>query len=179
MRQEIEPIVRTVTVPGSTERAFHVFTQQMGTWWPLDTHSIAVDQELGQRAETLKVDAREGGRIEEVLEDGSTRDWGGIVLWEPPLRVVYAWKPNDNPTPSTEVDVRFAPSGDGTRVEVEHRGWEGLGDWSERIHPLYASEGGWTLVLERFRSAAESEAGTEGRSTSQRGSPPGPGPEMP
>jgi hypothetical protein len=46
----------------------------------LETHSITVDHELGQKAETLRVDTREGGRIEEVLEDGSTLDWGGVVL---------------------------------------------------------------------------------------------------
>jgi uncharacterized protein YndB with AHSA1/START domain len=158
MTGEIAPITRTVVVHGSGERVFHIFTEQMGSWWPLDTHSIAVDQELEQRAETLKVDPREGGRIEEVLDDGSTRDWGGIVAWEPPLKVVYAWKPNDHPTPPTEVEVRFTPTDEGTLVEVEHRGWERLGDWAREIRPLYASEGGWTLVLGLFRNAAESDA---------------------
>jgi uncharacterized protein YndB with AHSA1/START domain len=131
----------------------------MGSWWPLETHSIAVDQELGQKAESISVDTREGGRIEEMLEDGSTLDWGHIVAWEPPRRVVIAWKPNDLPTPPTEVDVRFSPQGDATLVEVEHRGWDRLGDASDEIRPLYASEGGWTMVLERYRVASESEAG--------------------
>jgi uncharacterized protein YndB with AHSA1/START domain len=142
----------------SIDRAFRVFTERMGTWWPLETHSIAVDQELGQKAETLKVDTREGGRIEEVLEDGSTRAWGDVVAWEPPHRVVFAWKPNDRPTPSTEVEVRFSPESDETLVELEHRGWDRLGDVSDEIRPLYESEGGWTMVLGRYRNAAESEA---------------------
>jgi uncharacterized protein YndB with AHSA1/START domain len=158
MTEPIKPITRTVTVPRSTEQAFRVFTEQMGTWWPLDTHSIAVDQGLEQRAETLKIDAREGGRIAEVLEDGSTRDWGGIVVWEPPHRVVYSWKPNNHPTPPTEVDVRFIPRNDGTLVELEHRGWELIGDWARKVRPLYASEGGWTMVLRRFRKAADSDS---------------------
>jgi uncharacterized protein YndB with AHSA1/START domain len=155
MTESIEPITRTVSMRCSAERAFWVFTEQMGAWWPLDTHSIAVDQGLEQRAETLKVDARRGGRIEEVLEDGSTRDWGGIVGWEPPQRVVYSWKPNDHPTPPTEVEVRFISKGDGTVVDLEHRGWEGLGDWAGEVRPLYASEAGWTMVLGRFRNVAE------------------------
>jgi uncharacterized protein YndB with AHSA1/START domain len=157
MTEPNEPISRTVTVRRSSERAFRVFTEEMGTWWPLDTHSIAVDQGLGQRAENLKVAAREGGRIEEVLQDGTTRDWGGIVVWEPPHRVVYSWKPNDHPIPPTEVDVRFIPQGDGTVVELEHRGWEHLGDWAQRVRPLYASEGGWIMVLDRFRRAADAD----------------------
>jgi uncharacterized protein YndB with AHSA1/START domain len=105
----------------------------------------------------LEVDAREGGRLQEVLQDGSTRDWGKIVVWQPPHRVVYSWKPNDNPTPPTEVEVRFIPRGDWTLVELEHRGWQHLGDWAPRVRPLYASEGGWTMVLGRFRVAADAD----------------------
>ena len=53
--------------------------------------------------------------------------------------------------------MRFTSQGDGTLVELEHRGWERLGDWAEKVRPLYASEGGWTMVLGRFRTAADSE----------------------
>jgi uncharacterized protein YndB with AHSA1/START domain len=154
-----EPISRTVTVGCSVDRAFRVFTEEIGTWWPLETHSIAVDQGLGQRAVTLRVDARRGGRIEEVLEDGSIRQWGGVDVWEPPSRVVFWWKPNDLPTPPTEVEVRFTADGDSTRVDLDHRGWDGLGPAAQRIRPLYASEGGWTMVLGRYASLAESASG--------------------
>lgn len=157
MRGQVEPIIRTVRVKGSTERAFRLFTGQMGTWWPLETHSIAVDQGLKQRAETLRVEARQGGRIEEVLDDGSTRGWGGVDVWEPPNRVVFRWKPNDLPTPPTEVEVRFTADGDGTRVDLEHRGWEHLGEVAEEIRPLYSSDGGWTMVLGRYANLADSE----------------------
>jgi uncharacterized protein YndB with AHSA1/START domain len=151
----VEPIIRTVTVKGSVERAFRVFTEEMGAWWPLETHSIAVDQGLEQRAETLRVEAHEGGRIEEVLEDRSTRDWGGIDVWQPPHRVVFSWKPNDRPTPPTEVEVRFTAAGNATRVDLEHRGWERLGEVAKEIHPLYSSEGGWTMVLGRYANLAD------------------------
>jgi uncharacterized protein YndB with AHSA1/START domain len=151
----VEPIIRTVTVKGSVERAFRAFTEEMGAWWPLETHSIAVDQGLEQRAETLRVEAHEGGRIEEVLEDRSTRDWGGIDVWQPPHRVVFSWKPNDRPTPPTEVEVRFTAAGNATRVDLEHRGWERLGEIAKEIHPLYSSEGGWTMVLGRYANLAD------------------------
>ena len=154
----METITRTLTVGAPLEVAFLVFTQRMGAWWPLETHSIAVDQGLEQRAVALRVGASEGGRVEEVLEDGSTRDWGGIDVWEPPHRVAFRWKPNDLSTPPTEVEVRFTAEGDGTRVDVEHRGWERLGEVAQEIHPLYASEGGWTMVLERYADLADSEA---------------------
>jgi uncharacterized protein YndB with AHSA1/START domain len=154
----VETITRTVIVRAPRDEAFRVFTEGMGTWWPLDTHSIAVDQGLEQRAVALRVEAREGGRVEEVLEDGSTRDWGGIDVWEPPHRVAFRWKPNDLPTPPTEVEVRFTAEGHATRVDVEHRGWERLGEVAQEIQPLYSSEGGWTMVLERYARQAGSDA---------------------
>jgi uncharacterized protein YndB with AHSA1/START domain len=157
--EEAEPIMRTVRVRCSIDRAFRVFTEQMGTWWPLETHSIAVDQGLGQRAVALTVDGRQGGRIEEELEDGSRRDWGSVLVWEAPHRVVYAWKPHDRPVPPTEVEVRFTPESDGTRVALEHRGWDRLGDLSDELRPLYDFEGGWTMVLDRYRTAAVSQEG--------------------
>jgi uncharacterized protein YndB with AHSA1/START domain len=152
-----DPITRSVTVPGSPETAFRLFTEGMGTWWPLETHSIAVDQELPQKATTLRVDARQGGRVEEVLDDGTARDWAGIAAWEPPHRVVYDWKPNDRPAPPTELEVRFTADGARTRVDVEHRGWERLEEVAEEIRPLYASENGWTMVLGRYASLIEKE----------------------
>jgi uncharacterized protein YndB with AHSA1/START domain len=150
-----EPITRSVIVRAPIERAFRVFTEEMGAWWPLQTHSVSVDQELGQRPVTVEMETGVGGRIEEVLDDGSTRDWGEVVDWEPPRRVVLAWKPNERPTPPTEVDVRFSPDGDATVVELEHRGWDRLGPAAAEIHPLYASENGWTMVLGLYRDLAE------------------------
>jgi uncharacterized protein YndB with AHSA1/START domain len=155
MSERVGSITGTVTIEAPVERAFRVFTEGMGTWWPLQTHSIAVDQELGQRAVALRVDPREGGSVEEVLEDGSARWWAEITWWEPPRRVVFRWKPNDLPTPPTELEVRFMAEGDRTRVDVEHRGWEDLGEFADRIRPLYASDDGWPLVLGLFAQAAE------------------------
>ena len=152
-----EPIARRVTVRAPIERAFRVFTEEMGAWWPLQTHSVSVDQELGQEAVGVTMGAGVGGRIEEVLADGSTRDWGQVVEWVPPHRVVLAWKPNERPTPPTEVDVRFSSDGDATVVDVEHRGWDRLGSVAAEIHPLYASETGWTMVLGLYRDVAEGD----------------------
>jgi uncharacterized protein YndB with AHSA1/START domain len=155
-----DPITRGVTVQAPAELAFRLFTEYMGSWWPLETHSIAVDQGLEQQADTLRVEARQDGRVEEVLDDGSTRDWGKVAAWEPPHRVVFLWKPNDLPTPPTEVEVRFTAEGDRTHVDLEHRGWERLGEHAETIHPLYSSQGGWTMVLGLFANLANSKAAT-------------------
>jgi uncharacterized protein YndB with AHSA1/START domain len=151
----VGPITRTVSVHSSVERSFRVFTEGIEKWWPLETHSIAVDQGLEEKAVTLRLEGRRGGLIEEVLQDGTSRGWGGVDVWEPPSRVVFWWKPNELPTPPTEVEVRFTAEGDGTRVFLEHRGWELLGKLAEEVRSLYSAEGGWSMVLGRFASAVE------------------------
>jgi uncharacterized protein YndB with AHSA1/START domain len=155
-----EPIVRTLRVRAPIERAFRLFTEEMDSWWPLDTHSIAVDQGLDQRAESLNLEPRQGGRLEEVSSDGSTRRWATLLAWEPPHRVIYSWKPNELATPPTEIEVQFTPDAGGTRVDLVHRDWEGLGRHAAELRPLYDSEGGWTLVLERYRSVAGRQGST-------------------
>ena len=59
----------------------------------------------------------------ERAPDGQEHDWAAILVYEPPHRVVLEWKVN-SAAPPTEVEVRFTQDGDGTRVELEHRGWE-------------------------------------------------------
>lgn len=87
------------------------------------------------------------------MSDGSEGSRGTILVWEPPHRLVMAWKPNRSPPP-TEVEVQFIEQDDGrTRVDLEHRGWERLGDLARQGRGEYA--GGWTMVFEkRFAKAA-------------------------
>ena len=37
----VPPIVRTVTVSRPVEDAFRIFTEEFGSWWPLDAYSRA------------------------------------------------------------------------------------------------------------------------------------------
>ena len=90
------------------------------------------------------------------MSDGAEGNWGTVLVWEPPSRVVLAWKPNTTPDPPTEVEVRFTPQGDGTLVELEHRGWERLGVAAERARAGYGQ--GWVGVLALFASAADGRA---------------------
>jgi uncharacterized protein YndB with AHSA1/START domain len=145
-----DPIVRTLVVPRTPAEAFTLFTEEMGSWWPVRTHSRA-DAERGEVVDTVVFQGFAGGRIFERWTDGSERDWGRVTAWEPPERVVFDWKPNDEDRPFTEVEVRFVPTDDGgTQVTLEHRKWELLGpELGAEARKDYASEGGWTLVFER------------------------------
>jgi DNA-binding transcriptional ArsR family regulator/uncharacterized protein YndB with AHSA1/START domain len=154
----IEPVRRSVTVRASRERAFGAFTERFGEWWPLELHSISVDDpEEGGKPEipqTAILEGGQGGRVFERLADGRELDWGSVTAWDPPARLVIAWNPSRQARPSTEIEVTFERIGDEeTRVDVEHRGWEGLGPRAADVREGYAE--GWELVLGRFARNAE------------------------
>jgi uncharacterized protein YndB with AHSA1/START domain len=143
MTETIAAIRRSVSVDAPPERAFRVFTEEMGSWWPLQTHSCFDDPE------TVTIDGRQGGAITERSRSGEEASWGEVLEWEPPERVLFAWKPNRSPYPPTEVEIRFTAEGGGTLVELEHRGWERLGDRAEEGRASYS--GGWPGVLALYQ----------------------------
>src|SRR5438094_695616 len=111
-----EPIRQSLTVRCDPERAFSVFTEGMGSWWPVESYSRAVSEfaQEGVKVVELEFQARPGGSILEHLSDGRVLPWAEVIRWEPPLRVAMAWRPHSLPEPPTEVDVTFTPRGDGT-----------------------------------------------------------------
>ncbi|HEV8420629.1 MAG TPA: SRPBCC domain-containing protein [Actinomycetota bacterium] len=145
--------MRTVTVSRPVEEAFRIFTEETGAWWPLDTHSRAAAGPAGEgvKAETVVIEGRGGGRIYEVMSDGTEASWGEVVGWEPPYRVVFSWKPNLREEPPTEVEVTFTEHDAGTRVDLVHRGWERLGEAAVEAREEYTQ--GWPRVLAAFERA--------------------------
>jgi uncharacterized protein YndB with AHSA1/START domain len=150
----MEPVRLGITVNASPETAFRVFTEGMGDWWPLDVHSIGVEEDGSGAPETVIVEGLEGGRVYERMSDGSEADWGRVLAWEPPRRLVLEWKPNRSASPPTELEVTFEPTGSGTEVTLEHRGWERLGARAEEARAGYTR--GWPSVLDLFKDAANS-----------------------
>jgi uncharacterized protein YndB with AHSA1/START domain len=146
----LPPIRTGVRVRRAQAEAFRLFTQHMGSWWPVDTHRAR-----GPVSEVV-FEGREGGRIYERCEDGVDAEWGEVLVWEPPSRVVFSWHPGADWPASTEVEVRFQPLDDGTtRVDVEHRDWQRLGPWGPTQHGCHASPNGWTYVLARYQASVE------------------------
>ena len=147
----IEAIRKSLVVNCSPERAFEVFTE-IGSWWPVHTHSISVMDDGTEPPETAVMEPGVGGRLYERTRDGKELSWGKVLAWEPPSRLVIEWKVNPDAVAPTEIEVRFAPEGDGTRVELEHRGWERLGEAALESRTSY--EGGWNGVLAGYEAAA-------------------------
>jgi hypothetical protein len=138
-----EPVRKSIEVACGPAAAFRLFTEEIDSWWPLATHSVA-----GETSVACFFEGREGGRIYETSEDGTTHLWGTVTIWEPSARVVFSWHPGREADTAQEVELRFIGIASGTRVELEHRGWEVLGDRAEETREGY--ENGWVPVLESF-----------------------------
>ena len=148
------PVRKTLQVKASQTRAFEVFTAGFGRWWPA-SHSIAKSPQ-----KDAIIEPRLGGRWYERGEDGSECDWGRVLVWEPPARLVLSWQLSAqwkyDPDLLTEVEVRFIPEGARlTRVEFEHRGLENYGDQAEAVRKSISSAGGWPGILEGYAAAIE------------------------
>ena len=144
----LQPVRHAVTVRLGVEDAWRLFTLDMDRWWPLADVSV-----FEERARRIEIEPWEGGEIREIAADGATAHWARIDVWEPPARLVLAWKPNPDRSTPTEVEVRFTADGEQTRVELEHRGWERLRADADEARESYAT--GWPGVLGRFESLAE------------------------
>ena len=154
MEQTVGELVmrKTLEVATPPERAFALFTEGIAEWWPVRTHSVAEE-----RAETAVFEAGVGGRIYERTLDGEEHVWGTVTAWEPAERVVFTWHPGREPDTAQDVEVRFEPSGSGTRVELVHTGWDRLGDRAAAQFEGY--DAGWDFVIgERFGTAAGAQA---------------------
>jgi uncharacterized protein YndB with AHSA1/START domain len=151
----VEPIRKLVTVRCPPQRAFELFTEHMGTWWPVESYSRAVSEfkDDGVQVELLEFQPRLGGSVLEHMSDGRIMPWAEVTGWDPPRSVLMAWRPHAMPEPPTELEVTFAAVGPGTLVELEHRGWERLSPpFRNELYDVYAR--GWPFTLDRFAAAA-------------------------
>lgn len=139
---------KTVRVASPPAEAFRLFTESIGTWWPLATHSVEEEN-----AETVVFETGIGGRIYERSLAGGVHHWGTVLEWEPPSRFVCTWHPSRGPSTAQRLEIRFLPNGDGTRVELVHTGWEALGPLAPARRDGYDS--GWDYILrDRFAAVA-------------------------
>ena len=147
-------IRKTLLVKAPQAKAFDVFTAGFGRWWP-PTHYIG-DSPL----KLAVLEPGVGGRWYGLHEDGIERPWGEVLVWEPPARLVLAWRIDHSfgydPNLLTEVEVQFVDLGDGrTQVEFEHRDLERFGDTPQADATRTSMDGGWGMILGRFVEAAE------------------------
>jgi activator of HSP90 ATPase len=124
----------TTFVDVSPDDAFEAFTEEIDIWWrrgPRYRNGGGGTSEL-----CFELDAA-GRRLVERMA-GDVFEIGRVRVWEPGKRLVFEWRVrNFAPGESTEVELRFEASGDGTRVTLEHRGWDSIREGHPVRHGLH------------------------------------------
>jgi len=154
------PIRKSVTVRATPARAFAIFTDDMDSWWPRSHH-------IGKTPlESMRIEGRSGGRCYSQHEDGTECDWGTVLMWEPPRRLVLAWQVSTtwqtepDLAKSSEVEVTFtALDGGLTRVDLEHRHLDRVGADAAAYRAALDSPTGWDGLLVAFAARASERAG--------------------
>ena len=173
----MEAIRKTVLVDFAPAEAFELFTTRVSSWWPTGTHSYAHEKVTGvvfgvavaavasrwmssllfgiqpfdpvTYGVVILMVAAVGGLLFEVTDEG-TAEWARITAWEPPHRLALEWLIGK--VSGTEIEVRFSPEGPGSRVELEHRGWERVPDATDEYQG-YSQ--GWDAVLAPYVETAK------------------------
>ena len=150
---EAAPVRKSIRVRAAQARAFEVFTARFDAWWPKSHH-------IGKAAmKEAVIETCVGGRWYEKDEDGAECEWGRVLAYDPPARIVLSWHINSkfvlDATVASEVEVRFIPDGaEGTLVELEHRI---IASDADAIRAAVDSPGGWGALLELFGQSAASD----------------------
>lgn len=142
----VEAVRERTTVPLDVRRAFDLFTDGIGTWWPFQQFSYS-----GGRTRSLHLEPKEGGRFFEGLVDGSELVDGVVLAVQAPERIVFTYRAPTYPA-DTEVEATFSGRGAETDVEVQHRGWERLGAEAREQRDGHAQ--GWSYLLGLYRQVA-------------------------
>ncbi|MBD0323670.1 MAG: SRPBCC domain-containing protein [Aldersonia sp.] len=144
----------TVALP--IEKAFAFFTESFGNWWPSAYHIGQVEM-----ADAI-LEPRVGGRWFELGVDGTECDWGRVLVWEPPHRLMVTWQINGrwefdaDPRRASEIEVRFTAEGpEQTGVALIHRHLDRLVDGEAIRDTIEERGGGWSTLLTEFRRIAE------------------------
>lgn len=134
-------IERSIVVQTDPTRAFHVWTERVGTWWPPAHHPS------GDPAGLIQLESGLGGRFFERAADGRELEIGRVLHWEPPRRLRLSFFMGGGPATPSEVDVTFTPVDGGTRVHICHSAGA-LGDRFDAILDVF--ERNWKAVCTAF-----------------------------
>jgi uncharacterized protein YndB with AHSA1/START domain len=146
-------VMTSVVVDVPQDRAFTVFTDEIGTWWDPDHHLLPE----GTTLKEMVFQPRVGGHVYDVASDGSECHWSRVLAYDPPERVVFSWdislqwEIETDLERTSEVEVRFIPEApDRTRVELEHRNLDRHGEGWEQMRAAVGSDNGWGSGLRRY-----------------------------
>jgi len=137
-------IHKTISIARPPDVAFKLFVEEIGQWWPQGTGHSFVG---GDSRPTME--SHVGGRFYERNSEGKEYTIGEVLAYEPGDRVAFTWHHGEDKGTS-EVEVRFTAEGAGTRIDVEHSGWENVS--ASELAEGYNQ--GWDTVLGYFTDYA-------------------------
>jgi DNA-binding transcriptional ArsR family regulator/uncharacterized protein YndB with AHSA1/START domain len=153
MEQELK-VSKSIVVDVPPVRAFELFIDQE-RWWPVKTHHLA--EPAGERA---VLEPFVGGRWYEVSSDGTETEWGRVLAFEPPHRILLTWRMSadwtyePDPARGSEIEVTFVAEGrNRTRLVYEHRHLERYADQGERMREALDRPAAAEAVLHAFQNA--------------------------
>ena len=131
--------------------AFQIFTEEIDRWWrpgPINWYDA-------YRAVGIRIEPGVGGRWIEVYDDagGDVLEIGHVTVWEPGKRLVLHYRDGGHELDGTEVEVRFEAIDGGTRVVLEHRGWDKLAP-EVAIRSQLNKRWGWASILGWYKEWA-------------------------
>jgi len=138
----LPPVVRTLALSVSAARAFAAFTTSIGCWWPRGLSAS------GEELADVVVECVPGGRMYEVDRGGRKHDWAAVRDCRCPTLLVLRWGLGLDGEQRTEVELRFSDQQAGSRLLLEHRGFQ-VGE--EAARGKFDAPGGWDVILEAFR----------------------------
>ena len=100
-----DPVVKTIEVLCSQANAFGVFVNEINSWWPLSTFSVAA--KTGGVTTSLRMEPEVGGKIVETTQDGKEYVWGTVRSFTPPDSLRMDWHPGKPAESASLVEVRF------------------------------------------------------------------------
>lgn len=144
-----------VVVDAPVEHAFKLFTERFDQIKPREHNMLGVDI-----AESV-FEPHVGGRVYDRGIDGRECQWGRVLAYDPPQRIVFSWdispywQIETDLDRTSEVELRFIAEGPArTRVELEHRNLDHHGDGWEGMRAGVEGDQGWPLYLARFAAVA-------------------------
>lgn len=121
--QDRSRVLVSSRVAAPPERVFRAFTEEIAEWW----QDSPLFRFTPGRPGTLHFVPGPGGRLIESKPDGREFVVGEVREWDPPGRLVLSWRESSfDQDQETELHVRFDAVDRGTRVTVEHYGWDGI-----------------------------------------------------
>lgn len=150
--KKLPPVRKSITVHATPKHAFDIFTRDMNRWWPAEFTPFP--------RSSIVIEPKPDGRWFETGTGGEVGNTGKVLAWQAPDRVLLAWQVDGtwkyDPNLITELEVTFTSDGNGgTRVDVEHRDFERMGELAEQTRAMIDSDEGWSGLLKRYADAVK------------------------